>query len=67
MNRGRLCWQGRAKTKDLRRTIQITKTSILKNTSSQNVNESFHFILEDTENSALRIDLKEKMLNCKGK
>ena len=43
------------------------KTSILKNTSSQNVNESFHFILEDVENSSLRIELKEKKLNCKGK
>ena len=49
------------------KVLGSAKTSILKNTSSQNVNESFHFILEDVENSSLRIELKEKMLNCKGK
>ena len=49
------------------KVLGSVKTSILKNTTWQNVNESFHFILEDVENSALRIELKQKLLNCKGK
>ena len=49
------------------KVLGSAKTSILKNTSPQNVNESFHFILGDSENSALRIELKQKTLNCKGK
>ena len=49
------------------KVLGSAKTSILKNTSPQNVNESFYFNLGDTENSALRIELKQKMLNFKGK
>lgn len=49
------------------KVLSSAKTTVLKNTFSQNVNESFHFILENVENSSLRIELKQKMLNCQGK
>ena len=49
------------------KVLGTAKTSVLKNISSQNVNESFHFVLEDVENWDLRIDLKQKKLNVKGK
>ena len=49
------------------KVLDTAKTSVLKNISSQNVNESFHFVLEDVENWDLRIGLKQKTLNVKGK
>ena len=50
--------------------MKITRsenTNILKNTSSQIVGESFDFNMDDIENSFLRVELKSKMLNSKGK
>ena len=47
--------------------IRSENTNILKNTSSQIVGESFDFNMDDIQNSFLRVELKSKMLNSKGK